>query len=136
MIELRKDSSGVSPTNGLAILFIMTLLLSTFTMISILGTELAPADRETPTDFTYQYSDEAVVIQYNKGKPLQSEKVSVSSTANTKEVKSNWDDELVTVNDRIVLEKKTGDWRGDTIRITRIDRETGRSTLLSESKSP
>lgn len=136
MIELRKDSSGVSPTNGLVILFIMTLLLSTLTMVSILGTELAPADKKPPTDFTYHYSDEVVVIQYDKGKPLQSQKVSVSSTANTKEVKSNWDDELVTVNDRIVLEKKTGDWRGDTIRITRIDRETGRLTLLSESKSP
>jgi len=131
MIRLKQKSNGISSVMGLTILFISILILSTITITSILGASPSTVEEKPSAQFTYHYSEQAVIIQYQKGKPIQSDQLSINVETNVRTVSSEWNDGMITANDRIVLEKTKGSWNKETIRIIWNDED--RSALLSET---
>lgn len=134
MIRLNQKRNGVSPILGSIILFTSLLILSTIIMTSILGVSPSTVEEKPSAQFTYHFSEQAVIIQYEKGKPIQSDQVSIDAGTNVRTVSSDWNDGIITANDRIVLEKTKGSWSKEKIRATW--EYEGRSALLFEATAP
>lgn len=134
MIRLNQNCNGMSSVLGLTILFVSLLILSTITMTSILGASPSTVEEKPSAQFTYHYSEQAVIIQYQKGKPIESDQVFIDVGTNVRTISSDWNDGVITANDRIVLEKTKGSWNKETIQVTWTDE--GRSALLSETTAP
>lgn len=116
---------------------VTTFIMSSVTMTIILSTSLAPVEEKPEGQFSFHYSDQKVIITYDKGQAIPSEEVSVEATSPTTITESDWDDGVITAKDEIVVQKNGHNkWNGESVTVIWESEDGEGSAILAQDESP